>query len=277
MIHDLDETIKQVLLKQGKLNASDVDIVFDQPTGEWAASLSRPTINLYLYDIRENTELRPPRHRNVEQNGRTARITFAPKRIELSYLITVWARNPEDEHQLLWRVLRTLSQLKIIKPEEEGVGLVRNQPMNMPIKVALPTDAMRNLTDLWGVMENQLKPSINFTITTALDLDEVIDSPMVLTTITRVGQADPPTERLIAQDTERYHIGGRVLDKDVPLSSIAEVILLDRGDRIETDSASQFMFPSILPGDYELEVVTEDRKPKRFKITVPSETYDLSL
>ena len=36
----------------------DVDVVFDAPTKDWAARRNAPTVNLYLYDIREDLRRR---------------------------------------------------------------------------------------------------------------------------------------------------------------------------------------------------------------------------
>lgn len=277
MIHDLDETLKELLQKHGKLNGNEIDIAFDQPTGDWAATLSRPTINLYLYDIRENLELRarsPQIQRNYE--NRTARQVFPPKRIDLSYLITVWARNPEDEHQLLWRVLGTLSRFTKIEPDVHGKGVIRDQPIALPLKVALPSDAVRNMPDLWGVMENQLKPSINCQITAVLDLEEGFEAPMVLTTRIAVGQADDRVREIAEPSVEIYHIGGRVLDGKDTLAR-AEVYNLTNGDQVRTDDEGRFVFAYLQPGAYEFEVQFDGRKSKKIKLEVPSPNYDLAL
>ena len=58
MISDLDETIRQLLTKKGALDPSEVDISFETPDREWSTSTSKPTVNIYLYDIRENHQLR---------------------------------------------------------------------------------------------------------------------------------------------------------------------------------------------------------------------------
>ena len=72
MITDLNETIRQLLIQKGPLDPGEVDISFETPDREWAASISNPTINLYLYDIRENHELRAT-------EGLTARMLSFPK------------------------------------------------------------------------------------------------------------------------------------------------------------------------------------------------------
>jgi hypothetical protein len=275
MIHDLDETLKDILQKRGGLNGGDIDIAFDQPTGEWAAGLNRPTVNFYLYDIRENTELRARQPRVQRRQDGTAQTVFPPKRIDLSYLITVWARNPEDEHQLLWRVLGTLAKLKYIEPED-GKGSVQRQPARMPTEVALPSEALRNMPDLWGVMENQLKPSINFQVTVALDLDEVFEAPMVFTSTFRIGQADGNREELRALSDEIYHIGGHVHKGDDIIPD-AQVTLLDSGDSVTTDGDGRYVFAYMREGKYQLEVQAAGQKTKKFEIEVPADNYDLSL
>ena len=58
MINDLDETIKQLLIKNVPLDPAEVDISFEMPGREWSASIAKPTVNLYLYSIQENRDLR---------------------------------------------------------------------------------------------------------------------------------------------------------------------------------------------------------------------------
>ena len=58
MIADLDETIKQIVVKEIPIKNGEIDVKFDQPTREWSAKLAKPTINFFLYDVRENNVLR---------------------------------------------------------------------------------------------------------------------------------------------------------------------------------------------------------------------------
>ena len=57
MINDVDETLKQLLIKKVTLDPAEVDISFDMPDREWSASISKPTVNIYLYDIHEKSLL----------------------------------------------------------------------------------------------------------------------------------------------------------------------------------------------------------------------------
>ncbi len=283
MIQDVDETIRQILVKKGKLNGGDIDISFDQPTGEWAGSLTRPTINAYLYDIRENVELRSRDFRVERENGIARRI-LDPVRVDLSYIFTVWTRNIEDEHRLLWRVLHTLSLQRSIKPVDAEGALVRQQ-YDMPTKVALPSEAIRNLPDLWGVMENQLRPAINFQITVALDIGEVLEAPLVRTTRLDVGPYSIDVPRTLRRGDNGafaemvdsiYHIGGRLYQGKTPVSN-AHISIDDHPFEVVSDPSGRYVFVNVPPGEYTLRVETAGGKAHTLPITVPSDSYDIKL
>src|ERR687884_616978 len=118
MFADLDETIRELLIKNVPIDLSEVDVSFDAPDREWSGRLSRPTVNCFLYDVRENDELREAAwdySRDVS-NGTVSR-RKVPIRFNVTYNVTVWARAPEDEHTLLWRVLSALARNPLL-PED---------------------------------------------------------------------------------------------------------------------------------------------------------------
>lgn len=280
MIQDVDDTLKQLLIKRAKFDETQIDVSFDQPTGEWAGSLTRPTINSYLYDIRENVELRS-RDFHIEkdmQTGKTRRV-MAPLRVDLSYIMTAWTRNIRDEHALLSRLLGALAPVRVIRPQDAEEAL-HSQPFDMPIKVALPSEAIRNLPDLWGVMENQLRPAINFVITIAIDLNEVYEAPMVLTAKFDVGRYRPEIRNLQglpAGLTESvYHIGGIVYRGDQPLAG-AKVEMVDHPFEMTTDATGRYVFPNVGEGEYALRITPEGGKAQKATIRVPSDKYDLTV
>ncbi|MBN1284764.1 MAG: DUF4255 domain-containing protein [Anaerolineae bacterium] len=201
MIHELDETIRQVLITRGKLNGHEIDIEFDQPTGEWAATLSRPTINCWLYDIRENAELRANlQFRTVHENGRARRVA-PPLRFDLSYLVTSWTRKAEDEHRLLWRALGALASIRVLEPAA-CVGALQNQPFKIPIKVAQGTTAVSTLAELWGVLDNQMRAGFNFVATLAFDPEFGFESELVLAKQLVVGQSETPERQEITSSVD---------------------------------------------------------------------------
>src|SRR4051812_12454969 len=108
MISDVDAALN-ALLKAEALNGSDTDVVFDAPTTEWAAKRSGPVIDAFMYDIREEVERRSagalPKRNDA---GRVTGLTPQPRYYRLSYLLTAWTSRPQDEHELLGRLLENL-------------------------------------------------------------------------------------------------------------------------------------------------------------------------
>ena len=51
MLQLLDESLESFLRAEVPLGARDVDVAFDAPDKEWASQISRPTVNLFLWDI----------------------------------------------------------------------------------------------------------------------------------------------------------------------------------------------------------------------------------
>jgi hypothetical protein len=195
MIQDLDKTLEKLIVERGKLNRNEIDLSFEQPTGEWSARLNRPTLNCWCFDLRENVKLRSMDMTTVQQNNH-AKIMMRPLRFDLMYLISAWARRIEDEHQLLWRALGALVQVPILDPDECEGGL-RDQMFNIPLVVGNITDRMPSMTDLWSVLDNQMRLGFTLVVTLALDTGRGFDAPLVLEKQISVGQAEHPETKVI--------------------------------------------------------------------------------
>ena len=77
-------------------------MVFDAPTKDWAGRRNAPTIDVYLYDIREDLRRRERGLINeYDERGRIVGRHLPPRHFKLSYLVTAWTQRPEDEHRLL--------------------------------------------------------------------------------------------------------------------------------------------------------------------------------
>ena len=189
MISELDEILKQLLIKKVPLEPSEVDISFEIPNREWAASISKPTVNLYLYDIRENHELRTYDWTVERNNDRTATKRRAPLRMDLSYLVTVWTSDVGDEHRLLWRVMATLSRHSSL-PEELLQGKLKEQELEIRTTTAQPDGLFKNPADFWSALDNQIKPSISYVVILPLDLEMAETAPVVLEKALRMKQKE---------------------------------------------------------------------------------------
>src|ERR687886_1035614 len=105
MLADLDEAVRALLRRElGRHGFDGVEIAFDAPAKEWSATLSTPTVNLFLYDLREAVDKRPVDWR-AGNGANGAHELRPPLRMEASYAVTAWTRAVEDEHRLLSQVL----------------------------------------------------------------------------------------------------------------------------------------------------------------------------
>ena len=67
MLADLDETIRRLLVDELPVKNGEIEISFDQPRRDWSSRISKPTISIFMYDVRENNVLR--RHQWERMNG----------------------------------------------------------------------------------------------------------------------------------------------------------------------------------------------------------------
>ena len=186
---DLDSTLRSLLIRHVPLDLADVDISFDTPDREWSGRLNRPAVNCFLYDIRENHKLRETNWEVTRKNGAVTS-TKAPFRFDVTYQVTVWARQAEDEHRLLWRTLAALARNPLM-PEEVLQGQLREQPFPVPTWISQPDHTPRNMSDLWQAIDNRIRPSLTYVVTLALDPNVTYTTPVVLSRETRVGRIEP--------------------------------------------------------------------------------------
>ena len=184
VIHEVDETLRAIV-RRDVINGSDVEVVFDAPTKEWSSRRNTPTIDIYLYDIREDLKRRQAGQFDVrDDNGRITGRRPMPRVFKLSYLVTAWTQRPEDEHRLLSAMLACFLRQDRI-PLEWLTGSLKDNGWPLDITIALPPPEDRALSDVWSAMGGELKPSLDLVIITPIDADRftpaatLIDAPPV--------------------------------------------------------------------------------------------------
>ena len=92
MIYEVDEALR-ALVRRDALPGSDVEVVFDAPTKDWASRRNTPTVDIYLYDIREDLRRRERGMINdYDSAGRVVDRRLPPRYFKLSYLVTAWTQ-----------------------------------------------------------------------------------------------------------------------------------------------------------------------------------------
>jgi len=275
MINELEEFLKQLLIRELPIKNGEVSIEFDQPKREWSSRLSRPTINVFLYDLRENNILRQPEW-NVDRGRETATKRRSAARIDLNYMITAWASEAEDEHRLLARTLMALLRNPLIAVEDLPENL-RGQPVPIPLTIA-SHEALQNVADIWGVLDNEIRPAVALTMTVALNPYQPVTGPAVRTRELRFGTAlDARRQRMLpgSPPDAIWQIGGWLVS-DRPLEEI-RMTLAERGENIPVAPDGQFKIGNLEEGEYNLEISVAGGHPSRHPLKVPSHTYEIKV
>ncbi len=270
MFHDVDASLKQLLVSGIPIERNEVEVSFDRPNREWSGRLSRPALNLFLYDIRERQGFRD----DVPEVHRTAtgsRYERAPRRIDLSYMVTAWAREPEDEHRILGAALPLLYRSAEV-PAEHLQGALRDSELPLLTRL-LPSEHLAKPADLWGVLDNDLHASLTWVVTAPVDVFAPIAGPIVRTV--DLGFAVPGESGREAF----VEIGGHAYARGAPGQPVEGVTVALAGTRLRsvTGADGRFVFRGVPRGQHRLVAVSPDGVEHEHPVMVPSSSYDFEL
>lgn len=181
MIHDLDQTLA-ALLKRELPSRDQITVSFAAPDDQFSVKL--PAVDLFLYDLRENLDLRS-NDDVVERHGDgTATLYQPPVRVDASYLITAWpggggghSDSSEDEHRLLGTVMRALLRFRKL-PRELLKGGLAHQDLPLPVSTLQP-GRLQSLGEFWQALGGKPKAALNYTVTLSVDVNEPVTSTLV--------------------------------------------------------------------------------------------------
>jgi len=191
MIRDLDETIATLLRRDlPPALVEQVQISFATPDDQFPPqSVVLPAIDLFLYDIRENLELRSNEVYLDRRSDGTATRTRAPVRVDFSYLVTAWASasapDPaEDEHRLLGEVMRILLRYPTI-PEDVLQGVLQKQQPPLPTS-SLQPGRLQSLGEFWQALGGKPKAALNYQVTASVEVAVPEEVPLVTDTVVKI-------------------------------------------------------------------------------------------
>jgi Pvc16 N-terminal domain len=161
----IDQTLEAFFRATVPLSAQDVDVSFEAPDRDWSAKLNRPTVNLFLWDIRRSSDRARTGVEEVQRDGRLVRRLALP-RVELRYLATAWTADHGDERALLAGLMRAILAHNDV-PAQFVAEPLRELP---PLALIMARSGEEHL-DLFKALEGQLKPGISVVVVTAVDTD----------------------------------------------------------------------------------------------------------
>jgi len=261
MLDLLDNLIRQTLVSpETGLTASQIG--FQPPNGDWRTAVNgiviggaqANSLNVYLFDLRENRKLRSNERIRTISSGIVTEEP-APTRLDCHYLISAWspaavtpATEPTlDEHALLYAVARVLVRLGQFNPSqiysagsaELSAWPIAFQNSDLPMAI-VPADGFNKLAEFWsGMGEGSVwKPALYLIVTIPIGLAQAVSGPMVTTTITSHRVTGTSAEDILMQ------IGGHVFSRPVPLATgVANVTAINVGGNarvLTVDNAAPF-------------------------------------
>jgi hypothetical protein len=258
VIRDLSLTLRAMLSepRQPPLPPLPPDLAAAQIAFERPSEIYTPgqtTVDLFLYDIRENLELRNPEAAIERAAGHAVRRP-PPMRVACTYLVTAWpvggTELPLQEHRLLAQALQVLARYPTIPAEFLQESLKGQQPP-LPL-VTSQTNGVKEPAEFWSALGGRLRPSLSVTVTIGLEVFAAETLPLVTTEEIRIDQRAAGRDRAMPGAEDRFRIGGRVLAADGTVARGAMVSLVEAGLSTTTDADGRYVIGPLASGSYTL-------------------------
>ncbi|MEA2151529.1 MAG: hypothetical protein QOD69_3359 [Solirubrobacteraceae bacterium] len=272
MIADLDAGLRDLLLSQLRRHGfDDIDVVFETPTSEWAAQLTRPTVDVFLCDLRKSTRVGQSGPEGGRDGGRATERPPA-MRIDCIFAITAWSKAIADEHRLLSQVLGVLYAFPIL---DGHLGARLNDgSQRFSILATVGEQRPEQRADFWRSVGGVYKPALDYVVTLSVESGHVVQrGPDVRATTIRTGLADRPRGAM----QELAHIGGIVRDEDGAPVADAWVVAPALARMAVSDADGHFRLARVPPGTHDVRVRDRDGRETGAELTAPGAPLDIVL
>jgi len=169
LIHLVDQGLERHLRATVPLPTT-VDVSFHAPDRSWSGGVTTPTVNLFLWDVSRNAKQSHTGIQEVERDGVLHRRLLPPV-IDLRYLVTAWAGDQRDEHQLLGAVLVAVLGHPVVADEHLPAALT----VTAPVRLSLASQPEGRSADLWPALDGQLKPALQVNVSLSVDVGGLLE------------------------------------------------------------------------------------------------------
>jgi hypothetical protein len=268
---DLDEALRSLLRSElASHGFNGVQIAFDAPSREWSAGVSTPTLNLFLYDLREAVHGGPRDWSEHRANGK-ARLERPPLRVDCAYSITAWTRAVQDEHRMLSQALATLLAHERL-PVALLSGTLAAQQETIATRVARAKP--EGSAEFWTALGGQYKLALDYVVTLSVDPGVTFHrGPEVRSQTVRVSDRHAPRGAM----TEMQRAAGVVRYDDGRPAAGAWLVLPDAGAFATAADDGRFVFSSVPAGTHRCECRAADGAVANGELVVPGGTLELTL
>jgi len=177
MLDDLDQTLRALLKKElppeliSPQSGTPVTFSFIAPDAQFPPSaVTLPVVDLFLYDVRENRELRSNERPVQRQDNGPATYQRWPVRVDCSYLITAWpgdATSAQDEHRLLGEVMQALLRYTLLPADVLQGSLQEQEPP--PRAMSLQPGHLQSVGEFWQALGGKPRAALHYTVTISVD------------------------------------------------------------------------------------------------------------
>lgn len=254
MFQNLDLTLHNLLKDLNvEPTLAGVEVSFKRP--DKVVSFDDPTIDLFLYAVRENRLLRDPVPL-IEWDAAAGEYVRKrpPLRVDCDYLVTAWSKKPldagvEEEHRLLAQALAKLSIYPVI-PDGFLQGDLFDSPFPVPLWVAQEEDG-KNLGEFWSSLGISPRASFHLMATIAISFKQTeLAGPPVTT---RTLLFDDDVDETTPAADPIYSFGGTVRDGVTTVPVFEATVTLDGKRSVETNEQGRYVFTGVAAGTYTVE------------------------
>jgi hypothetical protein len=271
MIADLDVGLRDLLIAQLRRHGfDDIDVSFETPTADWSGTLTRPTVNLFLCDIRRSAK---PGQSGPDGGRANGRSTERPPgmRVDCIFAITTWSKAVADEHRLLSQVLGVLYAFPILDGQLGPRFDDGSQRFSILASVGEQRPEQR--ADFWRSVGGVYKPALDYVVTLAVESGVTVErGPDVRTMTMRAGLKEGR-----GGVQELSHVGGIVRDEDGEPVADAWVALPALGRMATSNADGRFRIARMAPGTYEVHVRGRDGREATAEVAVPGGALNVTL
>lgn len=146
MLHALNQSLEAFLRQQVPLAPGQVDIDFRAPDRDWSAKLTRPTLNLFLHEVRRSSTRSVTGVVTRQTEGAFSREMLAPF-VRARYCVSLWTTEPADEYRVLGDVLSLVATAGGIP---DAYLLEPLASLGNPVELGLANDEIRPVDSLWS-------------------------------------------------------------------------------------------------------------------------------
>ncbi|MBD2343801.1 Pvc16 family protein [Anabaena subtropica] len=256
------------ILAGGTSLVSTEQIEFSHPSNR-KEETGGPTLNLYIYDIRESKQFQHSGkqvERKLTRALQSASVNWSPSWFDISLLLTAWDRTALGEHQLLSEALTLLLRHRALReeflvPELRGYG-----NLNMTVSLEPQIEA----GSLWSALTIPLRPALYLMVSVPVE-PQAASVPLVWERIIRLHNEFGTENGSIETIARQVMIAGAVKSAVTHLPLLeTEVKVTGTQKSTTTNKEGLFYFENLRFGNYVLALNCPGYLPQNVNVLVDS-------